>query len=113
MADHIRITEADGKWIVRAGGAILGETKNALELTEGEYPSVIYFPRDDVATVFFDPSDTTSHCPWKGDASHYSIQTNSAVIKDAAWSYEAPTKGMAAISGHMAFYTDKVKVEQA
>ena len=112
MADHIKITAATGTWIVRADGAILGETKNALELSEGTYPGVIYFPRADIATAFLDPSQTTSHCPWKGDASYYSIQTNSALIEDAAWSYESPTEEMKTISGHLAFYPDKVKVEQ-
>ena len=112
MADHIKVAAATGRWIVRAEGAILGETENALEITEGAYPAVIYFPRADIATAFLDPSDTTSHCPWKGDASYYSIQTNSALIKDAAWSYEKPTQEMKAISGHLAFYSDKVKVQQ-
>jgi uncharacterized protein (DUF427 family) len=37
MADHIKVRKASGTWSVRAGGAVLGETKNALELSEGEY----------------------------------------------------------------------------
>ena len=112
MADHIKVAAATGTWIVRADGAILGETKNALEITEGTYPAVIYFPRNDIATAFLDPSDTTSHCPWKGNASYYSIQTNSALITDAAWSYEQPITDMKAITGYLAFYSDKVTVQQ-
>lgn len=112
MADHIKIRKASGKWVVRAGGAVLGETQNALELTEGDYPAVIYFPREDIAMSFLDPSDTTSHCPWKGDATYYSIPTKSTVIKDAAWSYEDPTEDMAQIKGYLAFYPNKVTVEE-
>ena len=63
--------------MVRAGGAVLGETKEALELVEGDYPPVIYFPRDDIAMAFLDDSDHASHCPWKGDASYFSIITKS------------------------------------
>ena len=112
MADHIKITKAAGSYVVRAGGAVLGETSNALELQEGDYPAVIYIPRDDIAMAFLDPSDTTTHCPHKGDASYYSIQTKSLLIKDAAWSYENPIADMAAIKGHLAFYDGKATVEQ-
>ncbi|MEC7761814.1 MAG: DUF427 domain-containing protein [Pseudomonadota bacterium] len=112
MADHITIRKAPGKWVVRAGGAVLGETQNALELTEGDYPAVIYFPREDIAMSFLDPSETTSHCPWKGDASYYSIPTKSTVIVDAAWSYEDPKDDMAEIKGYLAFYPNKVTVEE-
>ena len=45
MAPKITITGAPGTWVVRAGGAVLGETKAALELVEGDYPAVMYFPR--------------------------------------------------------------------
>ncbi|MCU0854974.1 MAG: DUF427 domain-containing protein [Rhodobacteraceae bacterium] len=109
MADHIRIRRADGTWTIRAGGAVLGESTNALELTEGSYPFVIYFPRGDIAMAFLDRSDRTSTCPWKGEASYFSIVTKSTTLRDAAWSYENPKPGMEAIKDHIAFYaTDQV-----
>ncbi|MBU2935357.1 MULTISPECIES: DUF427 domain-containing protein [Pacificibacter] len=111
MTDHIHIRVAPGTWVVRAGGAVLGETNAALELTEGDYPPVIYFPRDALAMAFLDASDTTSTCPHKGVASHFSIQTKSVLIKDAAWSYEAPTAGIERIKDHIAFYPQKAAVE--
>ena len=112
MADHIKIRPAGGTWVVRAGGAVLGESKNALELVEGDYPPVIYFPRDDIAMAFLDSSDTTSHCPFKGDARYFSIIAKSGAIKDAVWSYEEPKDAVAEIKDHLAFYTSKVTVEQ-
>lgn len=112
MADHIKIRPAGGTWVVRAGGAVLGESKNALELIEGDYPPVIYFPRNDIAMAFLDSSDTTSHCPYKGDARYFSIIAKSGAIKDAVWSYEDPKDGVAEIKDHLAFYTSKVTVEQ-
>ncbi|SEK62855.1 DUF427 domain-containing protein [Pacificibacter marinus] len=111
MADHIKIRKAPGKYVVRAGGAVLGETSDALEVIEGDYPPVIYFPRDALAMAFLDASDTTSHCPFKGDASYYSIQTKSVLIEDAAWSYENPLQGMEKIKGYLAFYPQKAAVE--
>jgi uncharacterized protein (DUF427 family) len=96
-----------------AGGRrCFGETKKALELREGDYPAVMYFPREDVAMALLEKSDTTSVCPFKGDATYYSIQTKSVLIEDAAWSYEAPKAGVEAIAGHLAFYGENVVVEQ-
>lgn len=112
MADHIKIRKAPGVWAVRAAGAVLAETSNALELTEGDYPPVIYIPRDDIAMAFFEPSDTVSTCPYKGDAQYFHLVAKSGTITDAAWSYENPNEGVEAIAGHLAFYPQKVAVEK-
>ena len=112
MSDHINVRKAGGTWVIRAGGAVLGESANALELTEGSYPPVIYFPRGDIAMAFLEPSDTSTTCPHKGRASYYSIQTKSVLIKDAAWSYETPHEAVNRIAGHLAFYPDKATIEQ-
>ena len=112
MTDHIRIRKAGGTWVIRANGAVLGESRNALELTEGSYPPVLYFPRNDFAMAMMDRSARTSTCPHKGAASYYSLVTESGTIRDAAWSYESPKAGVEAIAGHLAFYPDKVTVEQ-
>lgn len=108
----IQIRPAGGLWVVRAGGAVIGESRAALELLEGELSPVIYFPRGDIGMAFLDTSDTSTHCPHKGDASYFSIQTKSTLLKDAAWSYEAPVDGAAQIAGHLAFDPEKVTVEQ-
>lgn len=112
MTSHIKIRKAAGTWVVRAGGAVLGESKNALELTEGDYPPVIYFPREDIGMAFLDASAQTSHCPFKGDATYYSIVTKSNVIRNAAWSYETPNEEVARIAGYLAFYPNLVAVEK-
>lgn len=112
MADHIRMTRAEGTWVVRAGGAVLAETDAAVELREGSYPPVIYFPREAVAMAFLDSSATTTVCPHKGRASYYSIVTKSTRIEDAGWSYEVPKEGMERIRDHLAFHPDKVTLEQ-
>lgn len=112
MSDYITIRPAEGIWVVRAGGAVLGESSRALELVEGDYPPVIYFPREDIAMAFLEPSETRSHCPWKGDAHYYSIIAKSGAIKDAVWSYEDLKEGMEQIKDCLAFYKNKVAVEQ-
>jgi len=113
LASQIRIREAEGTWVVRAGGAVLGESKKALELSENGYPGRIYFPREDIAMDFLDSSDTSTICPHKGEASYFSIATKSTTIKDAVWSYASPIDAAARIAGLLCFYeSDQVTVEQ-
>ena len=112
MTDHITIAPAAGTWVVRAGGAVIGESAAALELREGGHDPVIYFPRGDVAMAFLDASDKSTHCPHKGDARYFSIATKSTTLPDAVWSYEAPLDGAADIAGHLAFDHEDVTVER-
>lgn len=113
MADHINIRPVSGKWVVRAAGAVLGESRNALELVEGDYPPVIYFPREDLAMAFLEPTEMKSTCPHKGEACYFTIMAKSGPIPNAAWSYETPHDAVAQIKNHIAFYPDKVAIEQA
>ncbi len=113
MGKKITIRKAEGNWSVRAGGAVLGESANAVELTEGDLPPVIYFPREDIAMAFLDESDHKTHCPHKGDARYFSIVTKSTTIQNAAWSYEDPIEDAARIKGLLAFeQNDAVTVER-
>jgi uncharacterized protein (DUF427 family) len=112
MTDLITIRPAAGTFVLRAGDAVLGESTQALELSDSSDAPVIYFPRGDIAMAFLELSPTGSTSTHLGDASHYSIITPSGTIKDAAWSYEDPRPGVAAIAGHLAFYADKVTVER-
>ncbi|TCL09961.1 uncharacterized protein (DUF427 family) [Shimia isoporae] len=110
---RITIRKAPGNWTIRAGGAVIGESSNALELSEGDYEPVIYFPREDIAMAFLDESAHSTHCPYKGDASYFSIVTKSQTIENAAWSYETPIEAVESIKDHIAFYsTDLVAVER-
>ncbi|SHI60813.1 DUF427 domain-containing protein [Wenxinia saemankumensis] len=108
----IEIRPATGTYSIRAGGAVLGETSRALELVEDGHDPVIYVPREDLAMAFLDPSPTRTTCPHKGEASYFHISTGSGTIPDGGWSYETPKADVAQIAGHIAFYPDKVTVEQ-
>lgn len=113
MSDHIKIRPLPGTWVVRAGGAVLGESTNALELSEGAMPPVVYFPREDIAMEFLDTSNKKTTCPHKGEASYFSIVTKSTTLQDSVWSYETPKESVSEIANHLAFYTgDLVTVEE-
>ena len=112
MVTAMKIRRARGTWVVRAGGAVLAESSNTIELIEGDIPPVIYFPREDVGMAFLERTDSATTCPHKGKASYYAIHGKSGIIPDAAWSYEDPKEAVAEIRDHLAFYGDKVTVEQ-
>ncbi|SES15147.1 Uncharacterized conserved protein, DUF427 family [Tranquillimonas rosea] len=111
MADDITIRDSQTTWVVRAGGAVLGESGRAIEVADSE-GAVIYFPREDIGVEFLDSSSTRTKDDRKGEATYYSIQTKSTLIPDAAWSYEAPAPEAARLAGHLAFDAEKVTVEE-
>ena len=112
MPEYIVISPAEGTWVVRVAGAVLGESTTALSLREGDYPEVIYFPRPDIAMAFLEPSDTTTDCPHKGTATYFSIEAKSGTLTDAVWTYETPNAGVTEIAGYLAFHGEKVAIEQ-
>ena len=109
---EIRIYPAEGTWVVRAEGAVIGESRSALELVEGDAPFVVFFPREDVAFAFLEKSDRQSNCDQRGPATHYHITSPGARLDNAAYSYEAAPDSFAAIRGHLAFDAGKVTVER-
>ena len=111
MSDKFTVEPVTGTVVVRAGGAVIGESASALRLREGDYPPVLYLPRADMGMEFLDPSDHSTTCPHKGVASYFHIAAKSGRIENAAWSYEHPVAGAEAIAGHLAFYPDKATVE--
>lgn len=107
---HIEIVPASGRVVVRWRGHVVVDTARALELREGSYPPVLYLPREDADMRFFTASPRHTTCPWKGEASYLNLHDESASDDNAVWSYETPKAGVEAISGHLAFYPDKVEI---
>ena len=96
---------------VRVNGELVADTDNALTLQESTYAAVQYIPLSDVNRNLLRPTDTATYCPYKGDASYFSVVTSAgATIDDVIWTYEQPYEAVAAIAGHVAFYPDKAEV---
>jgi len=107
--DHpITITPAPHRVRVMFAGLVVADTRRALSLAEASYGPVIYVPREDVDFTILERSDHKTHCPYKGEASYYSIHADGRNARNAVWSYEQPLKAVAAIAGHLAFYRDRV-----
>jgi uncharacterized protein (DUF427 family) len=100
--------------IVRAGGVTIADSRNALALREASYSPVFYIPRKDVDMSRLTRTAHTSHCPYKGDASYFSIPAGGERSTNAVWSYESPYPAVAAIKDFLAFYPSRVEaIEEA
>jgi len=107
--DHpISIEPNRSRVVVKVGGKIIANTSDALTLREASYPPVQYIPRRDVDMSALTRSEHTTYCPYKGDASYYSIPAGGDRSLNAVWTYETPFEAMAQIKDYVAFYPDRV-----
>ncbi len=104
-ANRVRVTFA---------GKTIADTTRALTLRETSYRPVQYVPRADVVMSLLTPTAHASHCPYKGDASYFSISADGRTAENAVWSYERPLPAMAEIAGYLAFYPNRVdRIEES
>src|SRR5207249_7686905 len=107
--DHpISIERNTERVIVSVAGRVIADTREALTLHEAHYPAVQYIPRKDVDMTLLARTDRTTYCPYKGDASYYSIPAGGDRSNDAVWTYETPYAVVAGIKDHLAFYPERV-----
>ena len=107
--DHpIQIDASPSRVVVKVGGKIIADTRDALTLRETSYPPVQHFPPRDVDMAALARSQHTTYCPYKGDASYYSIPAGGDRAINAVWTYETPFEAMAQIKDYIAFYPERV-----
>jgi uncharacterized protein (DUF427 family) len=94
--------------VVKVGGKVIADTSDALILREASYPPVQYIPRRDVDMAALARTEHATYCPYKGDASYYSIPIGGERSRNAVWTYETPFEAMAQIRDYVAFYPDRV-----
>jgi uncharacterized protein (DUF427 family) len=97
--------------VVTLGGVELARSTHAQALFETGLPARWYVPRVDVRMDLLVPSDTVTHCPYKGRAEHLSARVDGGtVVPDVAWSYPTPLPESERIAGLVAFYDQRVAV---
>jgi uncharacterized protein (DUF427 family) len=107
----ITISPTGAKVTVSVGGVTVAETDRALSLAEANYPVAQYIPLEDVDQSLLDRATSQTYCPYKGDASYYSVKTPDGTTEtDLIWSYEHPYPSVAEIAGHVAFYSDRADI---
>jgi uncharacterized protein (DUF427 family) len=107
--DHpITIEPNPARVTVTLAGRVIADTTAALIMREAAYPAVQYIPLTDVDRALIQRTEHSSYCPYKGEASYYSIPVGGERALNAIWSYEAPYAAVAQIKDHVAFYPDRV-----
>ena len=113
MKSEITISVASGKWSIRAGGAVLGETTKALELYEGDSKPTLYFPKKDLAMAFFERTEHEIVHPHKGTIGYYSIVTKSQTLENIAWEFIAPRPEVVDLLNYVSFAsTSAITIER-
>lgn len=109
--DHpITVTPTAARVTVKLAGRTIADTTSGLTLQEASYPAVQYIPLADVDPDVLVKTDTESYCPFKGDASYYTVRTDDGEVRDVIWTYEQPYPAVAEIKDHAAFYPDEVEI---
>lgn len=111
--DHpITIEPNPARVVVRIGDRVVADSTSALNLRESTYPPVPYLPLADVDQGLLRATDTHTYCPYKGDASYYSVDLPDGELTDVIWTYPEPYPAVAQIAGHVAFYPNKVEITE-
>ena len=96
---------SDRHVVVRHGGVLVAETSGAYRVLETSHPPTWYLPRADVVAPLRRSGARSTLCEWKGAATYWDVlDTAAGAVEAAAWSYETPTSGFAAITGYLTFY---------
>lgn len=107
--DHpITITRNSKRVRIMFAGRVIADTTRALMLKEASYKPVEYIPRADADMSLLTRTDHHTHCPYKGDASYFTIEAGGRSVENAVWSYEQPFPAMAEIREYLAFYPNRV-----
>jgi uncharacterized protein (DUF427 family) len=112
--DHpITIEPNAARVTVRVGDRVVADTTAALNLRESTYPAIPYIPLADVDQEVLRQTDTSTYCPYKGDAAYYSLALPDGELADVIWTYPQPYPAVAEIAGHVAFYPNKVEITES
>jgi uncharacterized protein (DUF427 family) len=110
--DHpITLDAAPGRIQGVYSGHVIADSQDVIILREADYPPVAYFPRADVDMAFMARTSHSTHCPYKGQASYFTLTMDGRISENAVWSYEDPYPAMAAIRDRLAFYPNLVDVQ--
>ena len=103
---EISATQTDWRVSVDFNGVTIADSSKAILYREGSMAPVYYFPRDDVRMDLMRRSRHKTHCPFKGDASYWSLTVGEKSLQNVVWSYEKPIEDGVSIKSHVAFYMD-------
>jgi uncharacterized protein (DUF427 family) len=109
-AHRITVSEPVVRVRVEVDGVVVAETQRARVLREGALPPRYYVPRDDVLMELLVRTEHATNCPFKGDASYWTLELDDARHENIVWSYEEPIDSLPEIAGLLCFYDERVEL---
>ena len=109
-AHEINYSNHPGRIQVEFNGVIIADSHQVTRLNEGRLDPAYYFPREDVRVDLLEATNHHSYCPFRGEASYWSFKVDGKSAENIAWSYQRPFEEAREISGHLAFYHERVKM---
>ena len=107
--DHVLYFEDSPRRVrVVFGGETVADSRRVKLMHEAGLLPVYYFPEEDARRDLLEESDHTTHCPFKGDASYWSVRVGDRVAENAVWGYPEPIEGAPHIAGYLAYYWNKM-----
>lgn len=107
---QVSAVEVDRRVRIVFNGVAIADSRKAILYKESRLPPVYYFPRGDVSTDLLRQTRHLTHCPFKGNASYWTLTVGDRTVENAVWSYENAIEETAAIKGYLAFYLDRLGV---
>ena len=104
----VTITPADLHVVVRVDGEVIAETNHPVVLEETGMPTRYYLPREDVRMDLLRATNFHTECPFKGQASYWTLELGGVVHDGIVWSYENPIPAAVGVAGLLCFYNDRV-----
>lgn len=105
---RITLEPAPSRVRVLFGGEAIADSRSALILREANYPPVYYIPIGDIRPDAIEPTQHSTYCPFKGEASYWSLSAGGKHADNALWAYLSPYDEVAQIKSYAAFYSSKV-----
>ena len=93
---------------VTFAGSVIADTREAVRCEEAGHGPVFYLPEKDVRMDLLRPTEHKTYCPFKGDCSYWTIETDGKQAENAVWGYRAPYDEAVGLAGHYAFYPNRV-----
>jgi len=102
-----------GRVRVMLGGEVIADSTRAVRVLETRHSAVVYLPRDDVRMELLERTDHESFCPFKGEASYWTLRAGDQSLENVVWSYEDPFEQVNGLKNYVSFYPDRVELEES
>lgn len=111
MTSPIRLEHAGRRWRALFAGHLIADSDAAIIAHEPGHNPVVFFPRESVSMEYMSRTDRTSRCPYRGDATYYTLLMDGNLAENGVWSYESPVdEDLGMLAGHVAFDSRAVDV---